>query len=65
MRQILNNTSKNPHTNYSFRKGGASSIASVVSLATLKAMGRWKSDAYQYTLEQLSKDPFEVSRLGQ
>ena len=38
-----------PHTNYSFRKGGASSIASKVGLAILKIMGRWRSDAYQYT----------------
>ena len=37
-----------PHTNYSFRKGGASSIAWKVPLTVLKAMGRWKSDAYQY-----------------
>ena len=43
------NNRKYPYTNYSFRKGGATSIATKVGLATLKTLGRWKSDAYKYT----------------
>ena len=38
-------------TNYSFRKGGATSLGSRVPVALLQAAGRWRSDSYKYYLD--------------
>ena len=39
------------YTNYSFRKGGATSLGSRVPVALLQAAGRWTSDSYKYYLD--------------